>query len=68
MIMPAIQADLLPRILERANIILRMNAQELKLDFLHTFSIPELTACCDRITAHLPNFSFTDVGLQKELI
>lgn len=68
MIMPAIQSDLLPHILERANIILRMNAQELKLDFLHTFSIPELTACCDRITAHLPNFSFTDVGLQKELI
>lgn len=66
--MPATQTDILSRILERANIIQRMNTQHLALDFLHEFSIPALTACCDRIAAHLPDFNLTDKGLQRELI
>lgn len=66
--MPATQTDIFLRILERANIIQRMNTQHLALDFLHDFSIPALTACCDRIAAHLPDFNLTDKGLQRELI
>lgn len=66
--MPATQIDIFLRILERANIILRMNTQHLALNFLHEFSIPALTACCDRIVAHLPDFDLTDKGLQRELI
>lgn len=66
--MSTIQNDIFPRILERTNLIQRMDNHHLKLDFLHEFSIPELNACCDRITAHFPDFNSTDQNLQRELI
>lgn len=66
--MPAIQTELLAHIAERTTIIKLMNAQHINLDFLSEFSIPELTACCDRIAANLPDIRITDQAIQRELI
>ena len=66
--MPAIQTDFISRMMERTAVIELMTAQNLNLDFLHEFDIPMLSACCDRIAAHLPDFNSPDHALQRELI
>ena len=50
---------------ERAAAILRMKASGLSLDWLKAFSIPQLTACCDRMDA-ATGISTTDKTLQLE--
>ena len=55
-------------LLDRAAAIQRMKSRSLSLDWLKAYSIPQLTACCDRMDAALPGVVATDKTLQRELI
>lgn len=55
-------------LLVHAAAILRMKSCDLALDWLKAYSIPQLTACCDRMDAALPGATVTDKTVQRELI
>lgn len=55
-------------LLDRAAAIMRMKSLGLSLDWLKAYTIPQLSACCDRMEAALPGISAADRTLQRELI
>lgn len=62
------ETSFIPRLLERADVIIRMKAQHLSLDWRHKFSLEELSACCERMEKSLPGTVISDEDAQRELI
>lgn len=62
------ETSFIPRLLERADVIVRMKAQHLSLDWRHKFSLEELSACCERMEKSLPGTVISDEDAQRELV
>ncbi len=61
-------ADLGAAMRERAGIIMQMDTCHLELDWLKEFDIPQLRACCEKVSKALAGKTLTDKDLQRELI
>lgn len=62
------ETSFIPRLLERADVIIKMKSRHLELDWRREFSLADLSACCERMEKLLPGIVVSDKNTQRELI